>query len=96
MSELSELIKINKNIEKQNTEIIRLLKIIADMDGTPYRKADLSGAIALVVGGEGSGVSRLVKENCDGVLSIPMKGNVNSLNASVAAAVLIFEASLTR
>ena len=68
----------------------------ADMDGTPYRKADLSGAIALVVGGEGSGVSRLVKENCDGVLSIPMKGNVNSLNASVAAAVLIFEASLTR
>lgn len=68
----------------------------ADMDGTPYRKADLSGPIALVVGGEGSGVSRLVKENCDGVLSIPMKGNVNSLNASVAAAVLIFEAANSR
>lgn len=68
----------------------------ADMDGTHYRKADLSGAIALVVGGEGSGVSRLVKENCDGVLSIPMKGNVNSLNASVAAAILIFEAANSR
>lgn len=68
----------------------------ADMDGTPYRQADLSGAIALVVGGEGAGVSRLVKENCDGVLSIPMKGNVNSLNASVAAAILIFEVSHTR
>ena len=68
----------------------------ADMDGTPYRQADLSGAIALVVGGEGAGVSRLVKENCDGVLSIPMKGNVNSLNASVAAAILIFEAAHTR
>lgn len=68
----------------------------ADMDGTPYRQADLSGAIALVVGGEGAGVSRLVKENCDGVLSIPMKGNVNSLNASVAAAILIFEASYSR
>ncbi len=68
----------------------------ADMDGTPYRQADLSGSIALVVGGEGAGVSRLVKENCDGVLSIPMKGNVNSLNASVAAAVLIFEAAYTR
>lgn len=68
----------------------------ADMDGTPYRKADLSGSIALVVGGEGAGVSRLVKENCDGVLSIPMKGNVNSLNASVAAAILIFEAAETR
>lgn len=68
----------------------------ADMDGTPYRKADLSGAVALVVGSEGNGVSRLVKENCDGVLSIPMKGNVNSLNASVAAAVLIFEAAEAR
>ena len=68
----------------------------ADMDGTPYKKADLSGALALVVGSEGSGVSRLVKENCDGVLSIPMKGNVNSLNASVAAAVLIFEAAAAR
>ena len=68
----------------------------ADMDGTPYRQADLSGAIALVVGGEGAGVSRLVKESCDGVLSIPMKGNVNSLNASVAAAILIFEASYSR
>lgn len=68
----------------------------ADMDGTPYRKADLSGPIALVVGGEGSGVSRLVKENCDAVLSIPMKGNVNSLNASVAAAILIFEAANSR
>lgn len=68
----------------------------ADMDGTPYRKADLSGAIALVVGSEGDGVSRLVKENCDGVLQIPMKGNVNSLNASVAAAILIFEAANAR
>ena len=68
----------------------------ADMDGTPYRKADLSGAVALVVGSEGNGVSRLVKENCDGVLSIPLKGNVNSLNASVAAAILIFEAADAR
>lgn len=68
----------------------------ADMDGIPYRQADLSGAVAIVVGGEGSGVSRLVKENCDGVLSIPMKGNVNSLNASVAAAILIFEAAAKR
>lgn len=68
----------------------------ADMDGTEYTKADLSGALALVVGGEGSGVSRLVKESCDGVLSIPMKGNVNSLNASVAAAILVFEAARSR
>ncbi len=87
---------------KNITAVIKELKekglwvYCADMDGTPYRQADLSGAIALVVGGEGSGVSRLVKENCDGVLSIPMKGNVNSLNASVAAAILIFEAALAR
>jgi len=87
---------------KNITSVIKLLKekglwvYCADMDGTPYRKADLSGSIALVVGGEGAGVSRLVKENCDGVLSIPMRGNVNSLNASVAAAILIFEAAHTR
>lgn len=87
---------------KNITSTIKALKekgiwvYCADMDGTPYRQADLSGAIALVVGGEGSGVSRLVKENCDGVLSIPMKGNVNSLNASVAAAILIFEAAHSR
>lgn len=68
----------------------------ADMDGTPYKQADLTGPLALVIGSEGAGVSRLVKETCDGVLSIPMKGNVNSLNASVAAAVLIFEASSQR
>lgn len=68
----------------------------ADMDGTDYTKADLSGPLALVIGGEGSGVGRLVKENCDGVLSIPMKGNVNSLNASVAAAILVFEAAKVR
>ena len=70
--------------------------IAADMDGTPYKQADLSGAIALVVGSEGAGVSRLVKENCDMTVSIPMKGKINSLNASVAAAVLLFEAASRR
>ena len=62
----------------------------ADMDGTPYREADLTGPIALVIGAEGKGVSRLVKESCDGSLSIPMCGQINSLNASVAAGILIF------
>ena len=62
----------------------------ADMDGIPYREADLSGPIALVIGAEGKGVSRLVKETCDGCLSIPMHGQINSLNASVAAGILIF------
>lgn len=56
----------------------------------------LTGPIALVVGSEGSGISRLVKENCDAVLTIPMKGKINSLNVSVAAAISIFEVLKSR
>ena len=70
--------------------------VAADMDGVPYREADLTGPLALVIGSEGKGVSRLVKENCDMTVSIPMKGRINSLNASVAAAVLMFEAASKR
>ena len=70
--------------------------IAADMDGVPYKEADLSGAVALVIGSEGNGVSRLVRENCDMTVSIPMKGKINSLNASVAAAVLMFETASRR
>lgn len=68
----------------------------ADMDGVPYRETDFSGAVALVIGSEGSGVGRLVKESCDATVSIPMKGRINSLNASVAAAVLMFEVASKR
>lgn len=68
----------------------------ADMDGKPYYETDMSGAVAIIVGSEGSGVSRLVKENADVVVSIPMKGHINSLNASVAASILMFEASKAR
>ena len=67
-----------------------------DMDGASYIQTDLSGAIALVIGGEGSGVSRLVKETCDFCVSIPMKGGVNSLNASNAAAILMYEVLRSR
>ncbi|MBQ7658449.1 MAG: 23S rRNA (guanosine(2251)-2'-O)-methyltransferase RlmB [Butyrivibrio sp.] len=63
----------------------------ADMDGTTMYKLNLKGAIGLVIGNEGSGVSRLVKEKCDMIASIPMKGDIDSLNASVAAGVLAFE-----
>lgn len=62
-----------------------------DMGDRLYYKADLTGPIALVIGGEGSGVGRLVKEKCDFVVSIPMAGKINSLNASNAAAVLMYE-----
>ena len=62
----------------------------ADMDGDDLYKTDLTGAVALVVGAEGKGVSRLTKELCDGVLSLPMRGQINSLNAGVAAALGIY------
>ena len=62
----------------------------ADMDGENYMKANLTGPIAIVIGNEGKGVGRLVKEKCDFVLSIPMKGTINSLNASNAAAILMY------
>ncbi len=68
----------------------------ADADGTAWNKADLTGAIALVIGSEGNGVGRLVREKCDGVLSIPMKGQINSLNASVAAAILMAAVTVAR
>ncbi len=63
----------------------------ADMGGEPMYKADLRGPFALVVGAEGAGVSRLVREKCDYVVSVPLKGELESLNASVAAAVIMFE-----
>lgn len=63
----------------------------ADMGGTPMAEAKLEGALALVIGSEGEGISRLVRESCDFLVSIPMYGAIDSLNASVAAAVLMFE-----
>ena len=65
--------------------------VCADMGGTPMTRLNLAGAIGLVIGNEGSGVSRLVKEKCDIVASIPQKGQINSLNASVAMGVLSYE-----
>ncbi len=65
--------------------------VCADMDGTLMYELDLKGPIGLVIGSEGEGVGRLVKEKCDMIASIPMKGNIDSLNASVAAGVLAYE-----
>ena len=63
----------------------------AAADGRRCDRSDLSGAVALVIGSEGQGVSRLVRENCDDTLAIPMKGKIGSLNASVAAGILMYE-----
>ena len=65
--------------------------VCADMDGEVMYKTNLTGPIGLVIGNEGEGVSRLVKEKCDFIASIPMHGDIDSLNASVAAGVMAFE-----
>lgn len=65
--------------------------VCADMDGTQMYDLNLTGPIGLVIGSEGEGVSRLVKESCDMIAAIPMKGDIDSLNASVAAGVLSYE-----
>ena len=68
----------------------------ADMDGTPWCDVSFSGGVALIVGAEGSGVSRLLRDKSDFIVSLPMKGKINSLNASVAAGILMYEVSRQR
>ena len=63
----------------------------ADMEGKPMHQQNLSGPLALVIGSEGDGLSKLVRETCDFLVSIPMRGHIDSLNAGVAAAILMFE-----
>ena len=67
-----------------------------DMNGEEWCGTDLKGSMALVVGSEGTGMSRLVREKCDFILSLPMKGAIQSLNASVAAGIVMYEASRQR
>ena len=69
-----------------------LFLFAADMAGVSMYQADLTGPAAIVIGSEGEGLSRLVRESCDAVISIPQRGRIPSLNASNAAAVLLFEA----
>ena len=62
-----------------------------DMDGTDYKELDYKGKVALVIGNEGKGLSRIIRESCDFIAKIPMYGKVNSLNASVASGIMIYE-----
>ena len=66
------------------------------MNGEDYRKCNMDGAVALVIGNEGKGISRLVREKCDIIVSLPMKGKINSLNASVAAGILMYRVAECR
>ena len=83
---MTNLAKTIEDLKKEG-----LWFVCADMGGEVMYKLNLKGAIGLVIGNEGEGVSRLVKENCDFTASIPMYGKISSLNASVAAALLMYE-----
>ena len=63
----------------------------ADMSGTDYKKVDYANKVVLVIGNEGHGLSSIIKKSCDEIVSLPMNGNINSLNASVAAGILIYD-----
>ena len=86
---VAKVTNIAKTIEELKDK--GLWFVCADMGGTTMYDLDLKGAIGLVIGNEGKGVSRLVKEKCDFVASIPMFGDIDSLNASVATGVLAYE-----
>ncbi len=92
VARVSNLASTIEFLKKKNIWVVG-----ADMDGseTIYTH-DFSGAVAIVVGSEGKGVSRLVREKCDFIVSIPMSGQINSLNASVAAALMMYEVVRTR
>lgn len=86
---VAKVTNMAKTIEELKKE--GLWFVCADMDGQTMYQLDLNGPIGMVIGNEGDGVSRLVKEKCDFVAAIPMKGDIDSLNASVAAGVLAYE-----
>lgn len=86
---VARVTNLTKTIEELKKE--GLWFVCADMDGTVMYDLDLKGPIGLVIGGEGDGVGRLVREKCDMTAAVPMKGDIDSLNASVAAGVLAYE-----
>ena len=91
---IARVTNISKTIEELKKDGIWFA--CADMDGIEMTKNNLKGSIGLVVGNEGSGVSRLVKEKCDFIVKIPMKGHIDSLNVSVATGILLYEINRQR
>ena len=95
-----DYMKISQVTNLNNT--IRYLKkegfwiVGTDMNGQDYSTIDYTGKCAIVIGNEGSGLARMVRESCDFIASIPMQGKTNSLNASVAAGIVVFEAVKSR
>ncbi len=86
VARVTNLVSTMESLKKEG-----LWFVCADMGGTSMYDLDLKGSIGLVIGNEGEGVSRLVRETCDFIAAIPMKGEIDSLNASVAAGILAYE-----
>ena len=86
VARVGNVVQVMKELQKQGIWIAG-----ADMHGQSMHKQDLTGPLAIVIGSEGKGLGKLVRESCDYILSIPMQGRINSLNASVAAGVLLYE-----
>ena len=82
---VSNLVKVIKDFQNNG-----FYSYAADMDGENYRDVDFADKVLLIIGNEGHGIARLVRDNCDQILAIPQYGKINSLNASVAAAILIY------
>jgi len=87
IAKVTNLVRTIEELKKQGFWIVG-----TDMQGEAHDKIDYKGKIAIVIGNEGSGMSRVVKESCDFIATIPMRGTTNSLNASVAAGIIIYEA----
>lgn len=86
---VAKVTNLNHTIEYLKKEGLWIVG--ADMGGETYYGKDMTGPIALVIGSEGEGLGRLIKENCDFLVSIPMRGKISSLNAAVSAAIILFE-----
>ncbi len=91
VARVSNLAAAIEDLKKRGVWIYAL-----DMDGTPWCQTDFTGPTALVIGSEGQGVGRLIKEKCDFTISLPMRGQIDSLNASVAAGIVLYEAARQR
>jgi 23S rRNA (guanosine2251-2'-O)-methyltransferase len=86
---VAKVTNINQTMEYLKKEGLWIIG--AEMGGETYHSKDMTGPVALVIGSEGEGLGRLIKENCDFLVSIPMKGKISSLNAAVSAAIILFE-----
>ncbi|KRN28274.1 23S rRNA (guanosine(2251)-2'-O)-methyltransferase RlmB [Liquorilactobacillus mali] len=91
VARVTNLVQLVKELKKKNVWVFG-----TDMNGTDFRKWNATGAVALVIGNEGKGISPLLKKECDEMLTIPMIGHVQSLNASVAASLLIYQGFSSR